>query len=30
VIGRGFSSVVYRGVKDNDRSQSVALKVVPL
>jgi serine/threonine-protein kinase ULK/ATG1 len=28
VIGSGFSSVVYRGWKDNDRSQLFALKVV--
>lgn len=30
VIGRGFSSVVYRGVREEDRAQQVALKVVQL
>jgi serine/threonine protein kinase len=30
VIGSGFSSVVYRGYKDNDKSQVVAIKVVQL
>jgi len=30
VIGSGFSSVVYRGLKDNDKRQVVALKVVQL
>jgi hypothetical protein len=30
VVGRGFSSVVYRGARDNDKNQAVALKVVPL
>ena len=30
VIGRGFSSVVYKGVRDNDKAQAVALKVVGL
>lgn len=30
VIGRGFSSVVYRGVRDNEKTQAVALKVVAL
>jgi hypothetical protein len=30
VIGRGFSSVVYRGIRDNDKAQPVALKVVSL
>lgn len=28
VIGSGFSSTVYKGYKDNDKSQVVALKVV--
>jgi len=30
VIGSGFSSTVYRGWKDNDKSQVVALKVVKI
>ena len=30
VIGSGFSSVVYKGCKDNDKSQVVAIKVVQL
>lgn len=30
VIGCGFSSVVYKGIKDNDKSQVVAIKVVQL
>lgn len=30
VIGRGFSSVVYRGIRDNDKAQQVALKVITL
>jgi hypothetical protein len=28
VIGSGFSSIVYKGYKDNDKSKVVALKVV--
>jgi hypothetical protein len=30
VIGRGFSSVVYRGIRDNDKTQQIALKVIAL
>jgi predicted Ser/Thr protein kinase len=30
VIGSGFSSTVYKGYKDNDKSQVVALKVVKI
>lgn len=30
VIGSGFSSVVYKGIKDNDRTQVVAIKVIQL
>jgi hypothetical protein len=30
VIGRGFSSVVYRGIRDKDKTQQVALKVIAL
>ena len=30
IIGSGFTSTVYKGIKDNDKSQIVAIKVVNL
>lgn len=30
VIGQGYSSFVYRGIKDNDKKQVVAIKVVDI
>lgn len=30
LIGQGYSSFVYKGIKDNDKQQLVAIKVVDI
>jgi hypothetical protein len=30
IIGTGFTSTVYRGIKDDDKNQIVAMKVIQL
>jgi serine/threonine-protein kinase ULK/ATG1 len=30
IIGQGYSSFVYKGIKDNDKQQVVAIKVIDI